>query len=85
MTDSESEAVDTLPEQKSVRIFSSELFVSRFGATFSGEPARSLHTVKTRIVWREVEPGYFLGITVNLPASRRPGKDGTEVRFACNQ
>ena len=55
--------------------------VSRFGKTFSGEPAQSLHTQKTRTVWREVESEFFLCFTVSLPCVRRPGKEGEVLEF----
>ena len=62
--------------------------VVRFGKTFSGHPAHSLHTQKTRTVWRAVESEFFLCFTVSVPCVRRPGNcsavasSDTSVRFS---
>ena len=53
--------------------------VKRFGETFSRKPAHSLHTQKTRTVWREVEENFFLCFTVTVPFIKKVGKDGAEV------
>ena len=55
--------------------------VVRFGKTFSGHSAHSLHTQKTRTVWRAVEPEFFLCFTVSVPCVRRPGKEGEVVEY----
>ena len=55
--------------------------VVRFGKTFSGHPAHSLHTQKTRTVWRAVESEFFLCFTVSVPCVRRPGKEGEVVEY----
>ena len=55
--------------------------VVRFGKTFSGHPAQSLHTQKTRTVWRSVESQFFLCFTVSVPCVRRPGKEGEVVEY----
>eukprot|EP00092_Neocalanus_flemingeri_P001140 GFUD01001214.1.p1 GENE.GFUD01001214.1~~GFUD01001214.1.p1 ORF type:complete len:430 (-),score=156.20 GFUD01001214.1:124-1413(-) len=53
--------------------------VSRFGETFSKKPAHSLHTQKSRTVWKEVEKSFFLCFTVTVPSIRKVGKDGADV------
>jgi len=53
--------------------------VLRFGETFSSKPAHSLHTQKTRTVWREIEPDFILCFTVNVPFVKKVAKDGSEV------
>jgi len=55
--------------------------VVRFGETFSKEPAESLHNLKSRQVWRQVEPGFFLALSVSVPSSRKPGKEGEQVEW----
>jgi len=52
--------------------------VVRFGATFSNEAAESLHNQKSRHVWRQVELGYYLALSVTVPSTRRMSKDGVE-------
>ena len=53
--------------------------VIRFGETFSKKPAHSLHTQKTRTVWKEVEENFFLCFTVTVPSIKKAGKDGADV------
>jgi len=53
--------------------------VIRFGETFSKKPAHSLHTQKTRTVWREVEDNFFLCFTATVPSIKKIGKEGAEV------
>ena len=50
--------------------------VVTFGQTFSATPSHSLHTQKTRTVWRQVETGIFLVITVNIPWVKKQTKEG---------
>ena len=53
--------------------------VVRFGQTFSNKPAQSLHTQKTRNVWRQVAPDFYLCFTVSVPCVKKTSKDGAEV------
>jgi len=53
--------------------------VIRFGETFSTKPAHSMHTQKTRTVWKEVEKDFFLCFTVSIPSIKKVGKDGADV------
>jgi len=66
---------DTNQQVKAVGLIEA---VVRFGETFSKEAAESLHNQKTRHVWRQVEPGYYLALTVALPTTRRINKEGIE-------
>ena len=50
--------------------------VVRFGQTFSGRPSESLHTQKTRSVWRQLEDNFLLCFTVSVPWVKKPAKDG---------
>ena len=64
--------------------------VVRFGQTFSGRPSESLHTQRTRSVWRQLEDNFLLCFTVSVPWAKKPAKDGgAEVMkqykpFSCN-
>ena len=64
--------------------------VVRFGQTFSGRPSESLHTQRTRSVWRQLEDDFLLCFTVSVPWVKKPAKDGgAEVMkqdkpFSCN-
>ena len=50
--------------------------VVRFGQTFSGRPSESLHTQRTRSVWRQLEDNFLLCFTVSVPWAKKPAKDG---------
>jgi len=50
--------------------------VVTFGQTFSSTPSQSLHTQKTRTVWRQVENGIFLVLTVSIPWVKKQTKEG---------
>jgi len=51
--------------------------VVRFGQTFSQKPTHSLHTQKTRTVWRQVEGDFFLTLSVCVPHVKKLGaKEG---------
>ena len=50
--------------------------VVRFGQTFSGKPSESLHTQRTRSVWRQLEDNFLLCFTVSVPWVKKPAKDG---------
>ena len=50
--------------------------VVRFGQTFSGRPSESLHTQRTRSVWRQLEDNFLLCFTVSVPWVKKPAKDG---------
>ena len=50
--------------------------VVRFGQTFSQKPTHSLHTQKTRTVWRQVEGDFFLCLSVGIPHVKKPAKEG---------
>ena len=50
--------------------------VVRFGQTFSQKPSHSLHTQKTRTVWRQVEGDFFLCLSVGIPHVKKPAKEG---------
>ena len=53
--------------------------VITFSGKFSSAPASSLHTLKERTVFVEVEPEFWLCISVTLPSARKQGKDTGEV------
>ena len=50
--------------------------VVRFGQTFSQKPTHSLHTQKTRTVWRQVEEDFFLTLSVGVPHVKKLAKEG---------
>jgi len=55
--------------------------VVNFSSTFSDEPAHSLHTQKSRTVFRELEPGYWLCLCVSIPYSRKQTDGGEVLEF----
>ena len=58
--------------------------VARFMAKFSALPAHSLHTQRERTAFLEVEPDYWLCLTVSLPFIRRPATTTTPASGSGN-
>ena len=50
-----------------------------FATKFSSLPAHSLHTLKERLVYHEVEKDYWLCISVSVPNTRKQNKDSGDV------
>jgi len=53
--------------------------VANFATKFSSLPAHSLHTLKERLVFHEVEKDYWMCITVSVPNTRKQNKDSGEM------
>ena len=53
--------------------------VTNFATKFSSLPAHSLHTLKERLVYHEVEKNYWLCISVSVPNTRKQNKDSGDV------
>jgi len=69
-----------VPQEKKMNAVGLGEALVKYTTTFSDIPCEVLRTKKTRHIFYRPEPDCWMTISVDLPYSERPGKDGTMRR-----